>query len=256
VERELRAVGRPHRAETVAADVGTLRAAGVANISFDLIAGLPYQTAESWETSLAWLAWLRPEHASVYMLEIDHDSRLGAETLASGSRYSVPALPGEDAVAEFYCRAVERLAELGYRQYEISNVALPGRESRHNLKYWSGAPYLGFGLDAHSFDGAERWANTDSLDEYLARAARGELPVAERQPADARRRAEERIFLGLRRNDGMELSAADAQRYRPEIDELAAAGLLEFELASDGGRLRLTGRGRLLSNEVFAAFLE
>ncbi len=256
VERELRAVGRPHRADTVAADVVTLRAAGIANISVDVIAGLPYQTAESWEASLEWLARLRPEHASVYMLEIDGNSRLGAEALATGSRYSAAVLPGEDAVADFYCRAVERLAELGYRQYEISNVALPGWESRHNLKYWSCAPYLGFGLDAHSFNGAERWANTDSLEEYVARAARGELPVAEREPLDPRRRAEERLFLGLRRNEGVELSEADAQRYRPEIDELAAAGLLEFELAADSGRLRLTGRGRLLSNEVFAAFLE
>lgn len=252
VEQELKAVGRPHRAETVAADVATLRAAGISNISFDLIAGLPHQTAASWETALEWLARLQPEHASIYMLEIDAESRLGAEVLAGGARYSAAALPDEDAVAGFYCRAGERLAELGYRQYEISNFALPGRESRHNLKYWDGAPYLGFGLDAHSFDGAARWANTDSLEDYLARVARGDSPVAERQPADAQRRAEERIFLGLRRNEGVELTPDEYHGYRREIDELSSAGLLEFE----EGRLRLTGRGRLLSNEVFAAFIE
>ena len=252
VERELKAVGRQHQAEMVAADVRALRADGITNISFDLIAGLPHQTAASWQTSLDWVARLRPEHVSVYMLEIDADSRLGAEALAGGSRYSATALPEEDAVADFYCRACERLTELGYGQYEISNFALPGCDSRHNRKYWEGAPYLGFGLDAHSFDGAQRWANTDSLEEYLERVGRQQLPVAERYWLDERHRAEERMFLGLRRNDGVELSPTDQHRYRREIDELAEAGLLEFAES----RLRLTHRGRLLSNEVFSAFIQ
>ena len=251
VERELKAVGRPHRAETVAADVDTLRAAGITNIALDLIAGLPHQTAASWQASLDWVGRLRPAHISVYMLEIDADSRLGAEALAGGSRYSASALPEEDAVADFYCRACEQLARLGYGQYEISNFALPGRDSRHNRKYWEGAPYLGFGLDAHSFDGVERWANTDSLERYLASAGRQELPVAERHRLDERRRAEERMFLGLRRNEGVELSPVDQHRYDREIAELAEVGLLELA----DGRLRLTARGRLLSNEVFVAFV-
>ena len=250
-ERELKAVGRPHRAETVLADVATLRGAGITNVSFDLIAGLPYQTTDSWEASLEWVEHLRPEHVSVYMLEIDADSRLGAEVLAGGASYSACALPDEDAVADFYCRATEQLAELGYCQYEISNFALAGRDSRHNRKYWEGAPYLGFGLDAHSYDGAQRWANTASLEEYLARVGRQELPVAERHPSDERRCAEERMFLGLRLNEGVELSSADHYRYRREINELTQASLLEF----DAGRLRLTPRGRLLSNEVFTAFI-
>ena len=251
VERELKAVGRPHRAETVAADIASLRATGIANVSLDLIAGLPHQTAASWEVSLDWVARLRPSHVSVYMLEIDEDSRLGAEALAGGARYSAAALPQEDAAADFYCRAIDRLAELGYRQYEISNFALSGCDSRHNRKYWEGAPYLSFGLDAHSFDGGERWANTDSLEEYLERVGRQQLPVAERHRLDERRRAEERMFLGLRRNEGVELSPADHHSYQREITELEEAGLLELA----DGRLRLTARGRLLSNEVFSAFI-
>ncbi len=251
VERELKAVGRPHRDEMVAADVAALCAAGITNISFDLIAGLPHQTAASWQTSLDWVARLRPAHVSVYTLEIDADSHLGAEALAGGTRCSASNLPEEDAVADFYCRAGEQLTGMGYGQYEISNFALPGRDSRHNRKYWGGAPYQGFGLDAHSFDGTERWANIDSLEEYLERVGRQQLPVAERYWLDERHRAEERMFLGLRRNDGVELSPADHHRYRREIDELAEAGLLKFS----EGRLHLTHRGRLLSNEVFSAFI-
>lgn len=252
VERELRAVGRPHSAQTVAAEMALLRRAGIAQINIDLIAGLPHQSQQNWDESLEWVARLRPEHVSVYMFEIDEDSRLGAEVLAGGARYSAPALPGEDATADFYLRAVARLAEFGYQQYEISNFALAGCDSRHNRKYWEGAPYLGFGVDAHSYDGLERRANTDSLEEYLARCRRRESPVVARNLIDDTRRTEERIFLGLRQNRGVELSPAERARYRQEIDRMTVAGLLEFA----GGRLRLTERGRLLSNEVFEAFIE
>lgn len=251
VERELRAVGRPHRAEVVADDMGRLRAAGISNISLDLIAGLPHQTPRSWEESLEWVARLRPEHISVYILEVDEESRLGAELLAGGGRFSAAAVPDEDTSADLYLRAGERLEEMGYRQYEISNFALPGRESRHNLKYWEGLPYLGFGVDAHSYDGFERRSNVDSVEEYIARLERGEPPTASREIVDDRRRAEERLFLGLRQNAGVALTADDHERYGGEISHLATAGLIEFS----GGRLRLTPRGRLLSNEVFQAFV-
>ncbi len=251
VERELRAVARPHSAQGVADDINRLRRAGIRNISVDLIAGLPYQTRESWEQSLDWVAQLGPEHVSVYLLEIDQDSRLGAEALAGGARYSAAAVPEEDTMACLYLRAAERLDELGYRQYEISNFALPGRESRHNVKYWEGRPYLGFGVDAHSYDGNERSANVDSVEEYVGRLERGESPVAMREAVDERRREQERLFLGLRRTAGVTLTERDRERYGGEISHLAAAGLLEFS----GGRLRLTPRGRLLSNEVFQAFV-
>lgn len=251
VEPELKAVGRPHRAATVAADMDTLRTAGIGSINIDLIAGLPHQTPGSWEESLGWIGRLQPDHVSVYILEIDQDSRLGSEVLAGGGRYSASLLPDEDTVAGLYCRAIERLHGMAYRQYEISNFAWPGRESVHNQKYWTLAPYAGFGVDAHSYDGAERWANTDSLDDYLARMEAGQSPVVDRRPVDDRARAEERIFLGLRRNQGVELTAAERDRYEREIARMAQAGLLEFE----AGRLRLTDRGRLLSNEVFAEFI-
>lgn len=250
-ERELRAAGRRHSADTVRRDIDTLREAGILHANIDLIAGLPHQTAESWQESLDRLAQLGPDHVSVYMLEIDEDSRLGAEVLAGGGRYSAAALPGEDATCDFYVAAIARLAELDYRQYEISNFALPGCQSRHNLKYWEGAPYLGFGVDAHSYDQGERWANTDSVEEYLARCERRESLVVSRTPIDDARRREERIILGLRRNSGVELSANEEARYQREIDRMAGAGLVETR----DGRLRLTERGRLLSNEVFAEFI-
>ena len=251
VEQELRAVGRPHRAETVSEDIARLRAAGIREVSVDLIAGLPHQTRQSWEESLDWIARLAPEHVSVYILEVDEDSRLGAELLAEGARYSAAAVPGEDTIADLYTRAGERLGEMGYRQYEISNFALPGRESRHNRKYWEMEPYLGFGVDAHSFDGCERRANVDTIEEYVERMERGESPVASLEPMDDRRRGQERLFLGLRQTAGVALGERDRERYGGEISHLAAAGLLEFL----GGRLRLTARGRLLSNEVFQAFV-
>lgn len=251
VERELKAVGRMHRAAGVAQDVARLRGAGIEDIGVDLIAGLPHQTRESWEESLDWTLRLHPTHVSVYILEVDEDSRLGAELMAGGARYSAAEVPDEDTTADLYTRAVERLGEMGYRQYEISNFALPGRESRHNRKYWDCLPYLGFGVDAHSFDGAERRGNVDTVEEYIARMENGESPVATRETVDDRRRAEERLFLGLRQTAGVTLTEADRQRYGAEIARLAAAGLIE----SSGGHMRLTPRGVLLSNEVFEVFV-
>jgi len=251
VERELRAVGRPHTAEGVERDIALLRATGISDFGVDLIAGLPLQTPETWEESLDWIGRLKPSHVSVYILEVDEDSRLGAESLAGGARYSASHLPSDDATADFYTHAQSRLAEFGFEQYEISNFAQPGRESRHNRKYWSCEPYLGFGVDAHSYDGTERRGNVEDIDEYIARLERGESPVATREPVDDRRRAEERLFLGLRQTAGVTITAADQQRYSGEIAHLAAAGLVE----SSSERLRLTPRGLLLSNEVFEKFI-
>ncbi|MCC7156631.1 MAG: coproporphyrinogen III oxidase family protein, partial [Bryobacterales bacterium] len=145
---ELRRTGRRHTAETVASDVALLRAAGIGAISCDLIAGLPAQTVESWEESLDWIARLDIPHVSVYMLEVDEDSRLGREMLLGGVRYGAAETPDEDAIVACYTRAIERLARLGLERYEISNFARPGCESLHNLKYWRLEPYLGFGSDA------------------------------------------------------------------------------------------------------------
>jgi oxygen-independent coproporphyrinogen-3 oxidase len=244
VQRELAGTGRKHTAEVVESEVATLRAAGLHNFSIDLIAGLPGQTRGSWVASLDWIERLDAPHVSVYMLEVDRDSRLGVEILAFGKRYGAPDTPSDDAIAEFYEIAVDRLAAIGIHRYEISNFARPGFESRHNLKYWRREPYLGFGADAHSFDGATRWQNAESAAEYVERWERGLSPAIAHTPADRG----EAFFLGLRLDEGIE---ADWSPYRDGVERFEKEGLLQV----DGSRLRLTPRGILLSNEVFAQFI-
>lgn len=258
VTPELRAVGRMHDADTVRRAFTILRNAGIETISVDLIAGLPHQTAASWRVSLERLIELSPAHFSVYMLEVDEDSHLGRELLGGGARYRAGAVPLEEQVADFYCTAIETLRRAGFEQYEISNFARPGCESRHNWKYWTNAPYFGFGVDAHSYDGERRWANADSLDAYLKKMARGESPVAECKVLARQEQLEERLFLGLRRRGGVSLPELDAEfaadvaeRYNGTIQEFVQAGWME----QHSGRLRLTDRGLLFSNEVFAGFL-
>ena len=259
VDAEAAAVGRLHTRATVLDDVARLRAAGIANLNIDLIAGLPHQTAASWEYSVGEAIALGAPHVSVYMLEVDEDSRLGSELLAGGTRYHAHFVPDDDTTADFYLRACERLEAAGIAQYEISNFARPGAESRHNLKYWTRQPYLGFGVDAHSmlpaldpaFE-AVRFSTPDSLDDYLAGKPGTMIPVA-REAA-----LEEAFFLGLRLNRGVDLEevaarfgAAALESARPAIVRAVENGLLE----QTGNRIRLTPRGRLLSNEVFAGFL-
>lgn len=238
VQRELARTGRRHTAEMVEHEIGLLRAAGIDSISVDLIAGLPGQTGASWSESLDWIERLGVPHVSVYMLEVDEDSRLGRELLVLGSRYGAGEVPGEDAIADFYETAVERLAGLGLGRYEISNFARPGFESRHNLKYWKREPYLGFGADAHSFDGALRWQNPEAAADYVAKPAALDRIAAE--PLS------ESFFLGLRLREGVEGNA-----FPDVIEKFVHDGLLERA----GGRVRLTPRGILLSNEVFAEFV-
>lgn len=243
VEAELRRTGRRHTAEGVARDARLLREAGLENINIDLIAGLPGQTEASWRESLGWIERLDPPHVSVYMLEIDEDSRLGREILAGGARFGAGAVPPEDRIADFYEMAVEFLENRGWRRYEISNFARPGFESRHNLKYWRLEPYVGFGADAHSFDGAWRTANTDDVRAYAERG-----PMPERTRADL---ASERYLTGLRLMEGVEFQPEDEARFGAAVRRFLNEGLLE----EGGGRIRLTRRGVMLSNEVFEAFL-
>ncbi len=150
VDQEARSVGRLHNRETVLNDIARLRSAGISNINVDLIAGLPHQTLDSWGQSLDALIAIAAPHASVYMLEVDEDSRLGRELIAGGQKYHAHFVPDEDLTADMYEIACERLNAAGIEQYEISNFARPGFESKHNLKYWTRQPYLGFGVDAHS----------------------------------------------------------------------------------------------------------
>ena len=244
VKTEIARTGRKHSAEIVAHEITLLRECAIENINIDLIAGLAGQTAVSWRESLDWIERLAPPHVSVYMLEIDDDSRLGNEILLNGKRYGAPEIPPDDVTVELYEAAVERLAAMGLRRYEISNFARPGLESKHNLKYWRLEPYVGFGADAHSFDGARRWQNVEAAAEYVDRAS----TVAEYTDA---RLDEEKFFVGLRLDEGVDPTAEEWRRFEEPISRFVREGLLERA----GDTLRLTGRGVLLSNEVFQEFL-
>jgi len=248
VSRELSRTGRKHTAEIVASEIGVLRTGGLDNINIDLIAGLPGQTMASWRESLQWIEKLEPPHVSVYMLEIDEDSRLGNEVLLNGKRYGAPEIPSDELTVEMYEAAVDELRGMGIHRYEISNFARPGFESAHNLKYWRLEPYLGFGADAHSFDGTLRFQNVESPAEYVERIRRGECPKLSSIQAN---QDEERFFVGLRLTEGIRPKADEWARFEAPIGRFIHEGLLERE----GEQLRLTRRGVLLSNEVFAEFI-
>ena len=257
VDEEAASVGRLHKRATVLEDLARIRSAGITNINVDLIAGLPHQTRQSWGFSLQETIASGAPHVSVYMLEVDEDSRLGRELIAGGTRYHAHFVPDEDITADLYEMACEKLNAAGIQQYEISNFARDGCESRHNLKYWTRQPYLGFGVDAHSMlegtgENAVRFSTSDSAEEYLAGAP------PKRYPVDRQAAIEETFFLGLRLNCGVDLQSVWAQlsedmatRFSDTIAELVSAGLL----ARHGSVIRLTARGRLLSNEVFERFL-
>jgi oxygen-independent coproporphyrinogen III oxidase len=258
VDREAAAVGRLHKRETVLQDIRGLRVAGITSTNVDLIAGLPHQTVESWEFNLAEVIACAAPHVSVYMLEVDEDSRLGREVMAGGTKYHAHFVPDEDLTADLYVVACERLEAAGIKQYEISNFARHGFESRHNLKYWTRQPYMGFGVDAHSMlpvqseIEAVRFSTPDSLEDYVAAKPLTRIPVS-RQAA-----VEETFFLGLRLHAGLDLRAL-ARQFGEEALQ-ASSGIIT-ELVSDGllqrerDVIRLTPRGRLLSNEVFARFI-
>ena len=242
VTNELRQTGRRHNRDIVERETALLRSGGLTNINIDLIAGLPGQTLESLDESLDCIQRLAAPHVSLYIFEIDEDSRLGNEILLGGKRYGAPNVPGDELTAQLYERASSALRRMGYHQYEISNYAQPGYESRHNLKYWLLEPYIGFGLDAHSFDGNNRWSNADSFAEYL----RGEKPAPSASDA-----SEEHFFVGLRLLDGIEPTADEWERFAAPIGKWQSAGMLERV----GGRLRLTPQAVLVSNEIFQEFL-
>jgi oxygen-independent coproporphyrinogen-3 oxidase len=258
VDRESASVGRLHTERECVAEIVRLRAAGVDEVGADLIAGLPYQTAESWEHSLEVAAGLGLTHLSVYMLEIDEDSRLGQEVIAGGKRFHAHRVPAEEISASLYEQTCERLPKAGFAQYEISNFAAVEHRSRHNLKYWQRVPYVGFGLDAHSMlprpGGAVRFANPDELAEYAGAESKREVTqVGEREAF------EETIFLGLRTSDGVVVAALRESFPRVLVascEEAARELIAEGLMMDDAGCWRLTLRGRLISNEVFGHLLQ
>jgi oxygen-independent coproporphyrinogen III oxidase len=251
---ELQAVGRMHRRADVYRAVPILHAAGIHNISFDLIAGLPHQTPESWRNSLDELIQLAPQHVSIYLLEVDEGSRLGSELLRGGTKYSAAAVPSDDAMAESYDLARAALHAAGYEHYEISNFAKPGFASEHNRKYWRRAPYLGFGAGAHSFSGTHRWANAHDAAAYLQSIASGKLPIEQLELITTSQALEEELFLGLRQLAGINLQRLQ-KSYGVSISDrfrsLESSGLLE----RDGNVVRLAAKHLSISNEVFVELM-
>jgi len=254
IDDELKAAGRMHRRDDIYRAVPVLRDAGIRNISFDLIAGLPKQTDDSWRQSLSEAIALSPEHISIYMMEIDEGSRLGLEVLRSGSRYSARELPSEEAMAEFYELAQTELRSAGYEQYEISNWARPGFASKHNLKYWRREAYLGFGAGAHSFSGQQRWANIHDAAAYVSAVNSGRSPLEHVVAVTAELAFEEEIFLGLRQLSGIDLSRIESQygvSLGDKIKRLSASGMIECQ----GDFVRLSPAKLSVSNEVLVELL-
>ncbi|MDT7687662.1 MAG: hypothetical protein QOE46_421 [Acidobacteriota bacterium] len=254
-DRELKRLGRTHTADDTRRTFRLLREAGFDNVSFDLIAGLPRQTLKGWEVNLEEALCLRPEHLSLYLLEV-HEGTPLAEQIRAG-RYRQP---DADLAAEMYRLMAERTGRAGYEQYEISNFCLAGRESRHNMKYWTGEPYFGFGCSAHSFDGRRsRWSNERDARAYVASVEEKSSAVVMREELDERGASAEALFLGLRLlTRGVDLAEHRAL-YDCDVRTEYAADLARFDEAGlvcvEGDVLRLTPEGALLSNEVFSAFV-
>jgi oxygen-independent coproporphyrinogen-3 oxidase len=257
-DRELRAVGRLHSANDTFELVQHARQAGFRNISLDLIAGLPYQTADSFHHTLEATVKLRPEHVSLYLFEVDEKSRLGKELVYAGNRYHAAAVPGDEFMSDAYESGCAFLAKEGYAQYEISNFARPEFESRHNRKYWQLKPYLGLGAGAHSFDGVRRWSNQIDVQHYLAKLDAGQPPLDEFRVLTAEEQVEEFFFLGLRQVEGVNLEQARERwgagylkRWEDKIHHLAHEGWVVFR----GDRVRMAHHAYLISNEIFQEFV-
>ncbi|PYS21063.1 MAG: coproporphyrinogen III oxidase [Acidobacteria bacterium] len=251
-DRELKLLGRTHDSADVRKTFALLRDARFANINLDLIAGLPGQTMAGWKRNLDDALKLRPEHLSLYLLDV-HEGTPLADQINRGMRPK----PDDDLAAEMYATMIDQMCAAGYEHYEISNFCLPGFESRHNTKYWVGSPYYGFGNSAHSYDGArQRWANERDAAKYVEMIEQGDSAIVDRTILSDEETRSESIFLGLRLMKGIDLQTYESrfgknlrEEYNGELDRLRTAGLIEIE----GELLKLTTRGALLSNEVFAA---
>jgi oxygen-independent coproporphyrinogen-3 oxidase len=251
---ELHRLGRRHSADTARRAVAMARAAGLTNISLDLMMWLPQQSVARWLESVDALIVAAPEHASLYLLELYPNAPLKEEMARGGW-----SLAPDDDAATMYLEGLGRLDAAGYEQYEISNVARPGRRARHNVKYWQDGEWLGLGCGAHSTRAGVRWRNVAATMDYIARIAANESVVAERRVMSGDERLEEALFTGLRLSDGLDLGAITARygidvwgRYGDGLARYVAAGLLVHEPRR---RLALTRSGMLLANDVMAVFL-
>jgi oxygen-independent coproporphyrinogen-3 oxidase len=250
---ELQMIGRVHDAQGARTALHLARAAGFENISLDLIAGLPEQKWETWQRNLQEAFALAPPHLSVYLLELYPDAPL-LHRIKRGELHAID----EDLTVEMYYALVDEAAKHGYAHYELSNWARPGYESRHNLKYWTGAPYWAFGISAAGYDGQTRWSNTRNIHEYLAKLESGASPIAEVTELDDEDRQSENLFLRLRLQDGVNLREHQArfgvnvrERYHEDLARLDEAGLIEWH----DDTLKISRKGQVLANEVFAAFV-
>ena len=252
-DEELRRLSRLHSAARASDAFRMAKEAGFDNVSLDLMMWLPQQSVAEWLESVDALIALGPDHASMYLLEIYPNAPL-RDAMARGGWSTAP----DDDAADMYLQGLERMDRAGYRQYEISNVARPGRESRHNLKYWTDGEWLGFGCGAHSTRRGIRWRNVSSTDEYISTVAAGGHPAAERRTLSGRERFEEAMFMGLRLADGVNVAAVNERHgvdlwadFRTDLQPFVDAGLLVY----DGRSLKVTRPGMLLAHEVMAVFI-
>jgi oxygen-independent coproporphyrinogen-3 oxidase len=249
----LREMGRHHRSADTLDACRLARSAGFENVSLDLILGWPRESPARWRHGLDTLLALEPEHVSLYVLEIE-----GRTVLTHRQRQGRLELPDEDLVADMYLEAVDRLGEAGLARYEISNFARQGFASRHNRKYWDDAPFLGLGLSSHSYRQGRRWWNLDRYATYCRAVESGHGPLAGERRLSRLERAQEALFTGLRRAEGVDLGGFQ-RTHGIDVAAAWAAPLAEIEEAGlahiTDGRLRLTDRGMLLSNEVFQVFV-
>lgn len=248
---ELAEIGRIHTPEQVSLAVSAARAAGFDNLSLDLIYGLPHQTIDRWHDNLSAAVALNPEHLSCYGLKVEEGTPLFI-------RRETAELPGDEAQADMYLHTVEFLSQHGYAQYEISNFSKPGRESRHNLKYWVLGEYLGFGPGAHSDFGGVRFAYTRDLSAYM-QGVQNHAPVfSEREEIPSSERSAEWLMLNLRTVRGLDPSEFECRfqhsfsGFLPFLNQCRQAGYTEWE----NGFWHLTPQGFLLSNQIIGSLLE
>ena len=253
IDQELSSIGRLHNARLIFGAVRLLKENGFDNINLDLMLGLPHQTKKNWKRSLETIASLEIPHVSIYMLDLDDQCPMYS-MVADGT----VRLPEEDLISDLYLETIDLLSSYGHQHYEISNFARPGYQCRHNLKYWQRAPYHGFGLASHSFDGTSRYANKSFICDYLNAVESEKSPVDWRQPIGKEQALQEELFLGLRLADGISRNklrdrygTQSLAKYEASFSDFSARGFMRM----DGDNIRLTSSGMLISNEIFQLFV-